>query len=180
MQKIRLALRGWARRREEASRDVKADFMRRNRPGTSADSLSPAVQGGPAPARTDVDLEGLQVAYLDDSGGFEHYLDMSNGEVIDIRLSDEAACRDARSRPGYRRIPARSAEGDAIDRSAFVETLEPGRLRDRLRAALDSPDAATTFRKALAEDRAAERAWYNFKNDRALEKVQTWLQQQHL
>ena len=177
MQRIRLALRGWARRREESSRDVKADFMRRNLPDSAGAAKSQPDQPLPSPSTAGIDLEGLQVAYLDDSGGFEHYLDTSSGEVIDIRSSDEEACRAARANGIYRRIPARSAESDARDRSAFVESLEPGKLRDRLRATLGSSDAAAQFRKALAEDRAAERGWYNFKNDRALDVIEAWLRQ---
>jgi hypothetical protein len=36
------------------------------------------------------------------------------------------------------------------------------------------------FRSAVAGDRALERAWYSFKNDRAIAAVETWLRESGL
>src|SRR5437660_9351714 len=60
MQKIRLAFRGWQRRREERDRE----FIAKN-------TWSGAPARSPEPPRTaalDVDIEGLTIAYLDGSG----------------------------------------------------------------------------------------------------------------
>jgi hypothetical protein len=35
--------------------------------------------------------------------------------------------------------------------------------------------SAEEFRRALSGDRAMERAWYNFKNDRAIAAIEQWL-----
>ena len=119
------------------------------------------------------DHDGLQVAYLDDSGQMEHYLDLRTGEVVEF-LSSERAGRTEPGDPRYVRVPARTAESDADDRRCFLESVEDADLRAALDRAITSADPATSFRKTLATSRAAERSWYNFKNDRALEAVERW------
>jgi hypothetical protein len=159
MQKIRLALRGWSRRREEAQKE----FLARNLPRPATPATAPAR---PAHSTSDIDIDGLTVAYLDDSGHFAHYLDMENGDIVDVGRDE------TRAAPRFRRIPQRTAQSESEDRRAFVEKLEPSRGRDELARAIGVPEA---FRKALASDRALERAWYNFKNDRAIAAIQSWL-----
>jgi hypothetical protein len=157
MQKIRLALRGWNRRREERDRE----FLAKNAGwGSGAPAPSPAASR----PTTQIDIDGLTVAYLDDSGQFQHYLDVETGEVIDTR---ESLTGDR-----YRAIPARTAHSEVEDRRVFIASLEPSETRNRLAASIGMAEA---FRKALADDRNIERAWYNFKNDRAIAAIGNWL-----
>lgn len=156
MQKIRLAIRGWSRRREEAEKE----FLAKNvwgpaSAGPEAGRLKPASTQKPA-----VDTEGLAVAYLDDSGRIAYYLDTETGDVVDVRDGT------ALSAPRYRRVPARSEQTDAEDRRAFAESHE---------TLAQSLGSAEEFRRALSGDRAVERAWYNFKNDRAIAAIEEWL-----
>jgi len=165
MQKLRLAFRGWSRRREEAN----AEFLQRNA------SWSRAAQA-PASAETRktsyaIDVEGLTVAYLDDSGRLAHWLDTESGDIVEFR-NDEAASYAHVRNPRFRRIPSRSAKSNDDDRRAFIETLLPSRGRDDLARAVGVPEA---FRRALANDRTLERGWYNFKNDRAIAAIDQWL-----
>jgi len=160
MQKLRLAWRGWARRREEKERE----FVAKNASwGGVASAQLPATENR-HPA-TGIDLEGLQVAFLDDSGRIVYYFDTENGEVVEARDGETFA------EPRYRRVPRRSAASDAADRREFVATLDAGPLRDALRAAKDPAE----FRRVLSEDRKLERAWYVFKNDRATAAINAWL-----
>jgi hypothetical protein len=163
MQKIRLVLRGWSRRREEKEKE----FLRRN---VSWGNLSGAPVSSPARAAGDsgaplktIDLEGLQAAYLDGSGLIAYYLDVETGEVVERR--DQATLDASR----YKRVPVRSSEND--ERRAFIETLEPSRTRELLMKSV----ASATFRSVLASDRTAERAWYNFRNARATAAIESWL-----
>lgn len=153
MQKLRLAWSGWQRRREEADRD----FLVRNASWGPAGAAAAAAASQPAARQ--VDLEGLQVAYLDDSGRIAYYLDTETGDVTDVH--------DGRPLPlpRYRPVPRRTEASDAADRRAFVEKMD---LR------IPHADAAE-FRRAIAKDRAVERAWYNFKNERATAAVREWL-----
>ena len=152
MQKIRLALRGWNRRREERDRD----FLARNAwsPGLSRAEPGPAKAGAPS----EIDMDGLTVACLDGSGALGHYLDIETGDVIDTR--------DAMTGDRYRRIPSQS---ESADREAFLAALEDSGARARLRSG--------DFRSELARDRKLERAWYNFRNDRAIAAMEQWLRE---
>ena len=120
----------------------------------------------PPASKETIDIDGLTVAYLDDSGHFAHYLDTDTGDVVDVGSNQTL---DA---PRYRRIPQRTAQSESADRRAFVDGLQPSRGRDELARAIGVPEA---FRKALSNDRTLERAWYSFKNDRAIAAIESWL-----
>ena len=171
LQKIQLFMRGWGRRRDTAARRRDEDFLRRNT--AWAPSTRPAVpqQQRAVPPET-LDIEGLCVAYLDDSGRIAHYLDTTTGEVIDHLLTTGADPFADGHR--YRRVPSRSAISESDDRAVFVRGLAPSRTKSLLDQAVGRNDAAA-FRKILGDDRAAERAWYSFKNDRAYAAIDTWL-----
>ena len=151
-QKIRLAIRGWNRRREEANQE----FVKRSAwtpPNVGRASARPVDE-------KPIDMEGLTVAFLDDSGRIAYYLDTDTGEVVDVR--DGAALAP----PRYRRVPTRSAQSEAEDRRAFAAEHEA------LARCIASHEE---FRRELSKDRALERAWYNFKNDRAIAAIEQWL-----
>ena len=173
VQKIRLALRGWSRRREEGEQE----FLRRNTgwgvgqapSPVQAQVQTPAPESGQARAPVlHIDLDGLQAAYLDGSGQIAYYLDTETGEVIDSR---DGAVLDATR---YKRVPMRNSEDD--DRRAFIETLDPSDIR----LALMKNVASANFRSVLASDRATVRAWYNFRNTRATAAIEQWLKRSGL
>lgn len=155
MQKIRLAIRGWNRRRDEKDKE----FLAKN--AWSGGQAIPPVQAGQARLPVlHVDVEGLTVAYLEDSGVFKHYLDIETGDVIDSREPLTGA--------RYRQLPARRPDAD--ERREFIRSVDDSGARARL-------TSATDFRSEIARDRALERAWYNFRNDRAIAAIQTWLRE---
>jgi hypothetical protein len=161
LQKIQLAFKGWQRRRDDAQRA----FVAQNAGwGGAAKSSAPAAASGAA--ANAIDLEGLQVAFLDESGQIVYYLDTETGDVMDVRDGKPLP------NPRYRRVPRRTAASEAEDRSAFVAAMEATPFRDVLAACADG----AAFRKVLSQDRGAERAWYNFKNDRATAAIGKWLQ----
>jgi hypothetical protein len=171
LQRIGLAWRGWNRRREQRN----AEFLAKQPTWSNTPAAAPPATPGPttaaASAGMEIDRDGLQVAYLDDSGAMLHFLDVISGEVIDLSVTSplcEITGNDAR----YRAVPTRTPASEAEDRREFFSILEPGKLRDRLGASLTD---ATEFRRVLSTDRVIERAWYNFKNDRANAAVEQWL-----
>ena len=166
LQRIRLAFRGWSRRREEA----REDFVRANT-GWTSPGVAQAFQ--PAPPKKAIDLEGLQVAFLDDSGQIEYHLDTESGDVVEFPSAD-AADHAHIAPPRYRRVPRRSPQSEANDRRAFVTQLEPSATRDELSRASGVPEG---FRRALSKNRTVERSWYNFKNARATAAVERWLRE---
>lgn len=162
MQKLRLAWRGWQRRREESQQE----FIARNAGWTKAETAPAPAKAAEVAASSTVDREGLQCAYLDESGQIAYYLDVDTGEVIDVRDGAPLAP------PRYLRVPTRTVTTEQNDRRAFVEQLDAGERRDELARRVDAPEA---FRRVLSQDRALEKAWYNFKNDRANAAIDAWL-----
>jgi len=152
MQRLRLWWRGSQRRREEKDRE----FLSKNTWQPPAPEAAAPVSQQPSAASQSVDREGLQAAYLDRSGVILYYLDKETGEVVESRseLTD----------PRYARVPTQS---DEDDQRAFLRTLTlPQRAHFQ---------KVESFRAAIAEDRALEKAWYNFKNDRANAAIDAWL-----
>jgi hypothetical protein len=154
MQRIRLWWRGSQRRREEKDRE----FLTKNT--WSADvgraSARPPDDGLKPVLRSQIDREGLQAAYLDRSGVILYYLDKETGEVVESREE----LTDSR----YARVPTQS---DEDDQRAFLRTLTLAQRAHFQKVA--------SFRAAVAEDRTLEKAWYNFKNDRATRAIEEWL-----
>ncbi len=151
MQRLRLWWRGSQRRREEKEQE----FLARNtwQPPTAE---APPGSRQPSAVSQQTDRDGLQAAYLDRSGVILYYLDKETGEVVESREE----LTDSR----YARVPTQS---DEDDQRAFLRTLTlPQRAHFQ---------KVESFRAAIAEDRALEKAWYNFKNDRATKAIEEWL-----
>ena len=147
-QKIQLAWRGWNRRREEKNREFLAKNVR-----ASGGQPSAAVRPAEA-AVLNIDVEALVIAHLDASQRTTYYLDTQSGDVIESNVALDGA--------RYKPVPAASHEDDRL---AFLATLE----------STAHLQAAETFREHLAEDRKLERAWFNFRNDRAIAAIRNWL-----
>jgi hypothetical protein len=147
MQKIRLAWRGWNRRREERNRE----FLEK----ASWNAAPPQPVASPKSVQAlAVDIEGLTVAFLDTSARTTYYLDTQSGDVIESNVPLDGA--------RYKRVPSASPEEDRL---AFLTTID---MTEGLRA----PES---FRSSLAKDRKLERAWFNFRNDRAIAAIDRWL-----
>jgi hypothetical protein len=118
-----------------------------------------------------LDLDGLQVAYL--GVALAHYLDLETGDILDVPLDAEPPGDESR----YRRIPTRSPESEAEDRRLFVEHVPVSVMRDQLARTVGDHQA---FREVLLQDRKIERAFFNFKNDRATRAIEAWLAEEGL
>jgi hypothetical protein len=159
MQKIRLALRGWNRRREEKNQQFLAQS------GWTGASGGGQPRGGQPPSAvpiqttTIIDIEALVIAHLDASARTTYYLDTESGDVIESNVALDSA--------RYKPVPAASHEDD---RTAFLATIESN-------AGLENADS---FRSVLSKDRKLERAWFNFRNDRAIAAIQRWLREHRL
>lgn len=114
-----------------------------------------------------IDREGLQVAYL--GVALAHYLDLETGDIIDQPFEDAAPGSSDR----YRRIPARTEASETLDRELFLETKHAAPLRDELAGNVHDPQA---YRQVLSQDRRVERSFFNFKNDRASQAIEEWLE----
>src|ERR1043165_4044939 len=123
LQKVRLWWRGSQRRRE--------DFVAQNTnwgPSPGLRPPSPRERGEGPRVAASIDREGLQAAYLDQSGAILYYLDLDSGEVVESATELTGH---------YARVPT---QDDAADRAAFL-IAHPMKTGD-------------SFRAAIAQDRA--------------------------
>ncbi|HEX2123927.1 MAG TPA: hypothetical protein VHL59_20040 [Thermoanaerobaculia bacterium] len=118
-----------------------------------------------------LDLDGLQVAYL--GVALAHYLDLETGDILDLPLDAEPPGDASR----FLRIPTRTPESEAEDRQLFVEKVAPSPFRERLAGAVGD---TTAFRRVLSEDRMVEKAFFNFKNERATRAIAEWVRAEGL
>jgi hypothetical protein len=117
-----------------------------------------------------LDLEGLQVAYL--GVALAHYLDLETGDIVDVALDDEPPGDASR----FLRIPTRTPESEAEDRSLFVERMDArSPMRGELAQLVDDPQG---FRAKLAEDIYVQKKFFNFKNDQATRAIRAWLDEE--
>ncbi len=123
-----------------------------------------------------IDIDGLAVAFLDDSGQIEHWFDTETGDLVEF-LNAEADAYGEVCEPRFRRIPTRTPESESEDRRAFIQTLKSPREREELARAVGVPEA---YRRVLHANRLLERAWFNFKNDRAIAAIEAWLREEGL
>jgi hypothetical protein len=114
--------------------------------GSPAAPTPPPAVPGDETRQVAIDRDGILSAYLDQSGRTSYYLDLTTGEVVESTSSS------------HPRIPTMNEEQD---RAAFI--------------AAHNLTIATTFRETIARDRTLERAWYNFKTQRANEAIDAWL-----
>jgi len=136
----------------KGSQRRREDFAAKNAGWGKTPVLSGAAaptppRGGEAPPpHREPDRDGLLSAYLDQSGRTLYYLDAS-GEVIE---SNEEL-----------NLPRVPTQDDAADREAFLKA--------------HNISVTTNFRETIAKDRTLERAWYNFKTQRANDAIEAWL-----
>ncbi|HSP33987.1 MAG TPA: hypothetical protein VLU46_06730, partial [Thermoanaerobaculia bacterium] len=93
--RIRSGLEAWGKRREVRERDFVAANAGWARPARSSPMTIAGASG------VEIDREGLQAAFLDQSGRIAYYLDIETGEVA------EHSAPGALTPPRYRRLPAR-------------------------------------------------------------------------
>src|SRR5687767_3345842 len=115
-QRIRLGFAGWLRRRDQEGERRKKEFLQRNS-WSPAGAAVPETAAAPASAtRSRLDMDGLQVAWLDRSGRIEYYLDLESGEIVELAPDSSGGVRGEGAR--YRRVPGRSPGSDAAARAA--------------------------------------------------------------
>lgn len=171
-QRIRLGFSGWIRRRDQEGERRKQEFLDRNSWSPPPVGAAPAAAATATAGRTRLDMDGLQVAWLDRSGRIEYYLDLDSGEIIELDPASSAAVRADGAR--YRRVPGRSPDSDAAARAAFTGQVENSAVRRQLETALLSAEPEGEFRKVIATSREVERAWFRYRNDEATREAAAW------
>jgi hypothetical protein len=75
----------------------------------------------------------------------------------------------------YIAVPSDDSREAYRDMEAFIDTVEDGRLRERLERAIHGRGAFRRFRDVLSEEFHERDRWFRFKNDRVEERMRAWL-----
>lgn len=130
---------------------------------------------------TDLDWEGLTVAFAARSKLMNHFLDRASGEVH-AHLNGSPDLREAllHERSGrYLRIPKSTPEIDAARCRAFAPGMKSADVREKALAAL-AADGPGAFREVLVASPDDEHAWFVFRDRRVREELKAWLAAQGL
>jgi len=131
------------------------------------------------------DIYDLIMAFEDNSGNFDYYVDTTTGKVImlpnefidnDFEEPDkmrEKIENDIRTRyitTPY--IPSHEAYNDMKD---FIETLVDQNLQEQLYIAIDGKGAFRRFKDLLIDYPDERQKWFEFKKNKTLERIREWL-----
>jgi hypothetical protein len=125
----------------------------------------------------EVDWEGLVVAFESRSRQITHFFDRQSGEVIQVLERDAERHSAMSADPRYAAVPRDQGERSRGDLEQFAALCEEPSSRRDLEAALSSPDSVTAYRAALLRHPKEEARFFQFKERRARERAQDWLEE---
>jgi Uncharacterised protein family (UPF0158) len=124
----------------------------------------------------EVDWEGLVVGFESRSRQITHFFDRESGEVIQVLERDAARHSAMSSDPRYVAVPRDSGERSRGDLEDFAAQCEDLACRRDLTAALASEEFVSAYRNALLRHPREEARFFQFKQRRARERAEQWLE----
>ena len=129
-----------------------------------------------------VDVDGLFVAFSDDSVERSYYLDTDSGQVFNVLEDhDDPETQElvwqleADTRGRFVQVPKPSMEETLEEQDAFVESMSDGELKQELEALVSNDHDGTKFVDFVERNRAARDAWRDYRMARSREKANAWL-----
>ena len=123
----------------------------------------------------DVDWEGLVVGFESRSRQITHFFDRQTGEVVQVLERDAAKHAALTADPRYLALPRDRGERSRGDLEDFAAMCEDAAARRDLSAALATEDFASAYRAALLRHPKEEGRFFQFKQRRARERAEEWL-----
>jgi hypothetical protein len=124
---------------------------------------------------TEIDWEGLVVAFENRSHKITHFFDRQTGDVVQVLERDAARHAELAGDPRYAALPKDGGERSRGDLEDFAAHCEDAACRADLQAALDTADVPASFRAALLRHPKQESHFFQFKERRAKERAVAWL-----
>ena len=123
-----------------------------------------------------IDWEGLIVGFESRSQQITHFFDRETGDVEQV-LERDAGRHEAMGRdPRYVALPRDRGERTRGDLEEFLGQCQDAGCRAELSRALESPEFASRYREVLLRHPKEEVRFFQFKEHRALERAQQWLE----
>ena len=129
-----------------------------------------------------IDLEGLVVAFDDDSPARSYYLDRDTGKVfsfledhVDAETEEIAWQIEADGGKRYLQIPKLTLEEELEEQDTFLESLEDEELKEKLSKVIESDHDGSQFQDFVSKDRKARETWRAYTRVRSRERADQWL-----
>jgi uncharacterized protein UPF0158 len=124
-----------------------------------------------------IDWEGLVVGFESRSHQITHFFDRETGDVVQVVEGREPALHaELAGSPRYAALPRDHGERGMGEMELFLAEVEGEKARAALRAALSSPDGVAAYRSLLMEHPREEAKFFQFKDRRARERAEEWLE----
>jgi len=124
-----------------------------------------------------IDWEGLVVGFESRSQQITHFFDRESGDVVQVVESREPAVHaqlSASSR--YAALPRDRGERGLGEMELFLAEVQDEKARAGLRASLAQEEPADAYRAFLMEHPREEAKFFQFKERRARERAEEWLE----
>jgi len=122
-----------------------------------------------------IDWEGLIVAFESRSHQITHFFDRETGDVEQVLTRDAERHASFAADPRYEALPKDLGERSVGDLEEFASRCEDAACRSALAAALAAPGSIASYRETLTRFPKEEARFFQFKEHRALERAQEWL-----
>jgi hypothetical protein len=124
-----------------------------------------------------IDWEGLVVGFESRSQQITHFLDRESGDVVQVVEGREPALHaELAASPRYVALPRDRGERGLGEMELFLAEVEDAKARAALRAALSEENPAGAYRALLMEHPREEAKFFQFKERRARERAEEWLE----
>lgn len=136
-----------------------------------------------------VNLNELVEAFVNCAENLHNYLDIKTGEIIMIPISkysdfdkeNEELNDKMESDPErYIDIPEKDSREGYQEMVDFTESIDDENMREKLAIALNGAGSFRRFKDVLSNYPEERKQWYDFKDERANELIQTWLEDNEL
>lgn len=124
-----------------------------------------------------IDWEGLIVGFESRSQQITHFFDRETGDVEQVLVRDTESHARMSADPRYLALPRDRGERSIGDLEEFLARCEDPGCRRALDAALRAAGSAAAYREALMRYPKEEARFFQFKEHRALERAQAWLEE---
>lgn len=124
-----------------------------------------------------IDWEGLIVGFESRSHQITHFFDRETGDVEQVLARDEERHAEISADPRYVALPRDRGERSVGDLEEFLRRCEDEACRRELSEALRGAGSAATYRETLVRYPKEEARFFQFKEHRALERAEAWLEE---
>jgi hypothetical protein len=124
-----------------------------------------------------IDWEGLIVGFESRSQQITHFFDRETGDVEQVLAREERRHAEMSADPRYVALPRDHGERSVGDLEEFLRHCEDEACRRELSGALRVAGSAATYRETLVRYPREEARFFQFKEHRALERAEAWLEE---